>query len=205
MQPFDEPEARAQRRRQQSEPCRGADQGEALELHGQRLRVRAVSDAHIHAELLHGRIEELLQGWPEAVHFIDKEDVARLERGEHADEISGALEHGAGCGADAHAQLFCHEQRQRGLAESRRAEEERVIEGLFALLRRVDGDLERFFDLGLADEFIEPRRPECGVGEQLVLERFGRGDFGSGERHYFFFARAIQRTGRLSASISCGV
>ena len=76
------------------------------------------------------------------MHFIYKEDVARLEGREHADEVAGTLEHGAGRRADVHAQLLCHEQRQRRLAEPRRSEEEGVIERLLALLRCIDGDLE---------------------------------------------------------------
>ena len=141
MQAFDQSEARAQGRRQQTEPRRGADQREALQLHRQRLGVRAVGNAHVDPEFLHRRVQELFQRRPQAVHFIYKEDVARLERGEHPHEIAGRLEHGTGGGADVDAQFFGHQQRERRLAEAGRAEEQRVIERLLALLRRVDRDL----------------------------------------------------------------
>ena len=202
METLDQSEARAQRRREQTEPGGGADQREALELHRQRLGVRAVGDTHVHPEILHRRIEELLERRPQAVHFIYKEDVARLERGEHTDEVAGTLEHGAGRRPDVHAELFGHEQRERRLAESRRAEEERVIERLLALLRRIDRDLERLFDLRLADELIEPGRPQRGVGEPLVLERVRRRYFrASHESELLLLGRARQRTGRASASM----
>ncbi len=159
--------------------------------------MRAVADAHIDPELLHRRVEELLERRPQAVHFIYKEDVAVLEPGEHADQVARALEHWAGRGADVHFQLLCHEQRQRRLAESRRAEEERVVERLLALLGCVDGDLQRLLDLRLSDELVESRRPERGVGEPLVVECFGGG--------YFRASHERQRTGRASASMKCRV
>src|SRR2546422_963713 len=80
---------------------------------------------------------------------------ARSAGGE-ADQVPRALEPRPRRGADVHAELARHEQRERGFPEARGPEEQRVVEGLLALLRRVDRDLERFLDLGLADELVEP-------------------------------------------------
>src|SRR5205823_14208800 len=101
-----------------------------------------------------------------------------------------------------------HEQGERRLAEARGSEEQGVIEGLPPLLGGVDGDLERLLDLGLADELVQPRRPERGVGEALVGKSVGRGDLGAGAiAHAALFptGRARHRTGRASASSACRV
>ena len=95
MKTFDQSEARAERRGQEPEPRRGADEREALEPHRQRLRVGAIGDAHVDAKFLHRRIEEFLERRPQPMDFVDEEDVARFQRREHPDEIPGALEHGS--------------------------------------------------------------------------------------------------------------
>jgi hypothetical protein len=46
--------------------------------------------------------------------------------------------------------------------------------------RSVDRDLERGFDLALPDEFVQPGRPERGVGARLFRQSFGCSDFESG-------------------------
>src|SRR5258706_14647308 len=76
VQALDESEPRAQRRGQQPEARGGADQRETLELHRERLRVRAVGDAHVPPELLPRRIQELFERGPPAVDLIYKKNVA---------------------------------------------------------------------------------------------------------------------------------
>src|SRR6059036_2841022 len=72
----------------------------ALERHGDRLRVRALGDAHVHPEVLHGRIEEFLERRLHPVDLVDEEHVARTERGEQPHQVAGLLEHGARGGAE---------------------------------------------------------------------------------------------------------
>src|SRR5689334_24585372 len=54
---LDQAEASAHRRREQAEPRSRADQGEPLECHGNRLRVGALGDPHVHAVIFHGRVD----------------------------------------------------------------------------------------------------------------------------------------------------
>src|SRR5947208_4811766 len=115
--------------------------------------------------------------------FVDEQDVPGLEGREQADQVAGALEHGSRGGADVHAELARHEQRERRLPEPRRSEEQRVVERLLALLRRVDGDLERLLDLGLADELVQARGAQRRVRDALVGERLRRGDLNPLLRH----------------------
>ena len=168
--------------------------------------MRAIGDAHVDAEFFHRRIEELLQRRPQPMHLVDEEDVARFQRREHTDEIARTLEYRTRRRADVDAQLFRHEQGERGLAKPGRAEEERMIQRLLALFGRVDGDLERLFDLRLADELIQARWPQRGIGQALVLERLRRRYFRASHlSDRLPLACARQRTGRLSASITWSV
>src|SRR6185295_3477286 len=180
VQPLHEAEARAHRRRQQAEARRRADQREALELHRNRLGVRAVGDADIDVILFHRGVEELFERRTQPVHLVDEQDVAALQAGEHAHEIAGPLEHGPGGGPDVDVHFLRHEERESRLAESRGAEEQRVVERLLAVLGRVDRDLQRLLHFRLTDELVESGGTQRGVGESLVGERLGCGDLGAG-------------------------
>src|SRR5439155_4607387 len=117
---------------------------------------------------------------PQPVHLVDEQDVARAERGEQADQVARALEHRARYRADFDAQLLRHEEGEGRLAEAGWPEEQRMVQRLASLLRRVDRDLERFLHLRLADEFVQSRRAEGGGGEPLLGERVGGGNLGTG-------------------------
>ena len=70
--------------------------------------------------------------------------------------------------ADVDAELARDQLGERRLAESRRAEEERVIERLAPRQRRVDVDAQRFLHLVLADELGQPLRAERELDDALV-------------------------------------
>jgi len=78
------------------------------------------------------------------------------------------LEHGAGRLPQIHAELVRDDMRERGLAQPRRAEQQRVIERFATLARRGDEDLELCLDPRLADVLGELARPH-GAIERLVL------------------------------------
>jgi hypothetical protein len=66
--------------------------------------------------------------------------------------------------------------REGGLAEARWAVEEEVVERLGAPLRGVDGDAEIVLQPFLADELIEPARPEREIQRLLVFDRIAGDD-----------------------------
>src|SRR5262249_52296329 len=68
-----------------------------------------------------------------------------------------------------------HDLRQRGLAESRGAYEQHVVERLAALARRLDEHGEILARLRLADELRQHLRTQRGVAGVLVAP-FGRDD-----------------------------
>jgi hypothetical protein len=120
-------------------------------------------DHDIEPEVLHRGVEVFLDGLRDAVDLVDEEDVALLEAGEQAGEITGFLDHGAGGDADAFAKLMAEDEGEGGLAEAGRAGEEDVVEGLAALLGGADHDLQALDGLQLAGEVGEGQGPQGGL------------------------------------------
>jgi len=102
------------------------------------------------------------------VDLVDEEHVARLERGQDRGDVL-ALEPGTGDRADADAELLAHDVREARLAETRRADEQYVVERLAASARSVERDAELLLDPLLADELVEPARAEALLDLLLVL------------------------------------
>ena len=123
-------EALAQRPGDQARARRRADQREGRQVDAHRARRRPLADDQVELEILHRRIEDLLDRRREAVDLVDEQHVARLQVGEQRGEIAGALDHRPGGGAEADAQLARDDLRQRRLAEAGRAVEQHVVERL---------------------------------------------------------------------------
>ena len=169
VEPHRDAEAVAQRRGEETGAGGGADQGEAGKLDPDRAGGRAFANDEVELEVLHCRIEDLLDGRIEPMDLVDEQDVALLEIGEERCEIAGAGDHRAGGGAEVHPELARHDLGERRLAEPRRAGEEDMVEGLAAGAGGGDEDLEIGPRLGLADELGEALRAQLPVG--LVLAR----------------------------------
>ena len=162
------PRMRAERRRQ--EPCarRGADEGERLDRHLHRPRARPLPDHDVEIVVLHRGVERLLDRWRHPVHFVDEENVTRLEVGHHRREIAGALDHRARGRPDRHAQLVRDHIREGRLAEAGRTVEQDVIERFAPLPRGGDRHLEVLADTVLPDVLVERPRAQA----RLVLDVF---------------------------------
>ena len=79
VEPQHDPEARAQRRRQQPGPRRRADQRERLHRNLHRSRARPLADHDVELVVLHRGIEDLFDRRRHPVHFVDEEHLARLQ------------------------------------------------------------------------------------------------------------------------------
>ncbi len=132
IEPVDDAEARAQRRRDEPRPRRRADQGEARQVDLDDARRRTLADDEVELEVLEGRVEDLLDRRPEAVDLVHEQDVPRLQVGEDRRQIPGALEHRPGGGAQRRIHLLGQDVRQRRLAEPGRSEEQHMVERLAA-------------------------------------------------------------------------
>src|SRR5436305_912984 len=106
LEPVREPEAIAQRRRQQAGAGGGADQGEGRQRQGYRAGTGALAEDDRQLTVLHRRIERLLDRPPEPVNLIDEEDAARLQRGEEGGDVGLALKRRASGLHQGHAHLL---------------------------------------------------------------------------------------------------
>lgn len=157
-------ETRAERGGEEACAGGGADEGEAWDREADAAGVGALVDHDIEAEILHRGVEILLDGFRDAVDFVDEEDVAFLEIREEAGEVAGFFDDGAGGDADVFAELVAEDEGERGFAEAGRAGEENVVERFAALFGGADHDLETLDGFGLAGEVGEGERAERGFG-----------------------------------------
>ena len=172
VEPIGHPEAIAQRTGDASHPRRGADDREVLDLEPDGPRARTLAEHDVEGEVLHRRIEDLLDRVAQAVDLVDEEDVPRRERREDGGEVAGTLDGRAGRRPDLGAHLRRHDVRQRGLAEAGRAVEEHVIDRLRPVARRVDEDPEVLLDPILTGELIETARTNGRLQRPLLLADF---------------------------------
>ena len=138
----------------------GADEREAREVETDRARRGTLADHDVELEVLHRRVEDLLDRPRQAVDLVDEQHVAVVEVGEDGGEVAGALERGTAGDAQADVHLGGDDSRQRGLAQPGRAREQQVVGGLAAAARGAEQDLEVLLEPGLADELVEPPGPE---------------------------------------------
>ena len=106
--------------------------------------------------------------------LVDEEDVVVLEVGEHRREVAWLFQHRSRRLPQVDAQFARDDVRQRRLAESRRPEQQHVIERLAPVARGLDEDAQLVADLLLPDVFVEDLRPQRTL-EHLLLAAFGRG------------------------------
>src|SRR5262249_26505932 len=146
----------------------GADQRELREIDLDRARRRAFADDEVELEILHRRIENLLDRRIEPVNLVDEQDVALLEIGEQRCEIAGLGNDGARGGTEVHAEFARHDLGERGLAEARRADEQDVTECLADHPRGLDEHARIAARLRLADEIVELQRAQRSV-RRIIL------------------------------------
>src|SRR5919201_3846788 len=168
-------EAVAERRRQETGARRRADEREGRQVERERARRGPLADDDVEPEVLERRVEDLLHRPVEPVDLVHEEDVARLEGREDRSDVALALEHRAGDGADADAELLAHDEREARLAEPGRPDEEHVVERLAAGAGRVESDAELLLHPLLADELVQPARAEAAL-ELLLVGADGRGE-----------------------------
>ena len=174
-----DPEASVERLREQARTRRRADEREGRQVHLHRARHRALADQDVEAEVLHRRVEDLLDGRRQAVDLVHEEDVVRLQVRQDPGEVARPGDHRARRQPQPGAHLARDDVREGRLAEAGRTRQEHVVERLAAALRRREEDREVLADLRLADVLAEVLGPqlrldrgvvfEGGAGEDLVL------------------------------------
>jgi hypothetical protein len=180
VQPFDDAEARAHRRRQHAEARGRADEREVLDGHRDRLRLRPLAEPDVDLVVLHRGVEELLDDGAQPVDLVDEEDVPLTHVRELPHEVARLLDRRPARRVDVHAHLARDQLGQRRLAEARRAVEERVVERLLAGDGGRDRDPQVALDLLLADELGQPLRSQGELDDALLADDLWGRDLGSG-------------------------
>ena len=150
----------------------GADEGEGGQVDAYGTGGGAFADDQVELKVLHRGIEDFLDGGLQAMDFVDEKDVARLQVGQDGGEVAGALDDGAGGGAEADAEFAGDDLGEGGLAEAGGAVEQDVVEGLGAGASGFDEDGEVIAGGLLTDEFIEALGAKGGFAE-IVLGAVG--------------------------------
>ena len=88
IEAVDDAEAAAQGRRDAPGPGRRADEGELLDLELVAPGARPLADDDVQAEVLHGRVEDLLDRGLEAVDLVDEQDLFGLHVGQDGREVA---------------------------------------------------------------------------------------------------------------------
>jgi hypothetical protein len=184
LQPGRNAEPVAQRRRQQPQPRRRPDQREGLQVDPHRPRRRPLADHQIQREILQRRIQHLLDHRRQPVNLVDEQHIARFQIGQDRRQIARLRQHRPRGHAEPHPQLPRHDLRQRGLAQTRRPVEQRVIHRLAPHPGALDEHRQIGPRLRLADELAQHLRPQGAVG---VFGQFGASSF---------------RAARISAAVS---
>ena len=116
-----DPEAVAQRPGDEAGPGRRADEGEPRQVEADRTRRRAPAEDDVELEVLHRRVEQLLDRPAHPVDLVDEEHVAGLKVGQDRRHVAAAHERRPGGDPEAGAHLAGHDARQRRLSEARAA------------------------------------------------------------------------------------
>ena len=180
VEAVDDPEAAAQRRRQQAGPGRGPDQREGLERDLHRARAGAAADHQVEAVVLEGGVEDLLDLGVEAMDLVDEQDLALVEGRQQRGEVARALDHGAGRGLDRRRELRRDHVREARLADAGRAEEQNVVERLAAGARGLDRHAQVGDHLRLADVLVETARAQRHLEAEVVVDRAAGDEAGVG-------------------------
>ena len=94
------------------------------------------------------------------MYLVDEQHIIRLERGKQSGEIAGLIKYRTGGNLESHSQLVGDNITQGRLAESRRAEQEHMVEALAAKLGSLDEDLKVADDLRLSGKVGKTQRAQ---------------------------------------------
>ena len=156
----EDPEPVPQGGGQQPDAGGGPDEREALQPKAVAAGMHAFVENEINGEILHGRIEQFLHRFGKPVDLVDEQYVAGLQVREDADQVSALFKGRPGGDGQVGPHFVGDDVGQRGLAEPRGPVQQHVVDRLAALGRRLDGDLEGFNHIPLADIVGQQLRPQ---------------------------------------------
>ena len=146
----------AQRAGEHAASRRRPDDRELLQGEIDRPRRHPLAQDHVDPEILHDRIDELLDGAGQAVDLVDEEDRALGRVREVGHHVHLLVERRPAGDIQLDPKLVVQDHGEGRLAQPRRPIEEDMGQGLAPLLRRGQADGQPFGHGALADHFGEP-------------------------------------------------
>jgi hypothetical protein len=134
IQPLANGKTRQQRRGQQAAARGRADEREARQRQAHAAGVGALVNNDVQLEILHRRIKIFLDGFLQAVDFVNEQNVALLQIGQQAGQVAGLLDGRAAGAFEAGPHAFGDDVGQGGFAQAGRPAEQQMIQRFAALL-----------------------------------------------------------------------
>ena len=172
LQPQRYAEAVPQRGRQLPRPGGGADQGEVGQIQPDGVGRRPLAYDNIQSVVLHGGVQNFLHGTVQPVDLVHKQDVPLVEVCQQRRQIAGLFNGRAGGDTDVDPHLLSDDACQGGLAQSRRAVEQNVVQRFLPLPGGLNKDAQILLGLFLTDvlrQGLGPQRGFLGVLRQKGL------------------------------------
>src|SRR5262249_40610086 len=137
-----------------------------------RASVDAFAEDDVHAKVFHRRVYELLDHTWHAMDFVDEEDRTFVRVSKKRHEVHRLGQRRPAGHLDRCAEVFGEHRGKSSLAEAGWPVEEDMRQGFVELPGGVESDAETLDDRLLADNFLQPARPQGGV---TLLFIFGWG------------------------------
>ena len=166
----DDAEPVAQGTRQKTGARRRTHKREARQVEPDGTGGGALADHDVEIKVLHSGIEDLFHCMVQTVNLVDEEHVAFLQVRKDGSKVAGPLDGRARGALDLGAHLVCHNGGKCGLTQTRRAEEEQMVEAFATLLGRLDGHAQGLFHALLANIVVK----ELGAKLAVDVEVFRR-------------------------------
>jgi len=167
-------EAVPQWRAEGAGPGGGSHQGERGEVKGAGAGGAALAHREIEAAILHRRVEELFRHPAQPVNLIDEQQLARLQIHQQTNDVAGTLEGGSTGDPAGDPELLRQHHRHGGFAETGRAVEQHVVEGIPTRRGRLHRNPKHLLEFALPDVVIQPLRPQAVIpraGGLRILRR----------------------------------
>ena len=130
----------------------------------------ALADDDVELEVLHRRIQDLLDRPGEPMDLVDEQHVAVFELRQDRGQVAGTFERRTRRDVQVHAHLGGDDSGERGLAESGRAREQEVIDRLATLACRLEDDVQMLLEFALPHELVECLRSKARLGIEFGLD-----------------------------------
>ena len=155
-------------------------------------------DDDVQFEILHRGIQIFLNGLLQAVDFINEQHIAFLKVGQQTREVCSLLNGWATRAFEISTHCFGENVRNGGLAQTRRAGKQDVIERLVALTGSSHGNFQSLLDLGLAGEVRKERRTQRQFERGIRFVERGNGPFS----HYRVSMRKGAKCGKGNGNLT---